>query len=228
MLNELNRERRDRRSFTLAYRERQCLIRYRHPFGRTRLSLCRDLQNGSIGAQAVMSNVYQRINALNPTLNALVDLLPEDQAMALAVGSGCCTHRSARPPARTAHGPQGRCRRKGLRNHLGVSRFCRQHRDPLTTNWPDACAQPARFSSVIPTCQSLALGSHTFNELYGNTFNPYDLSKTPGGSSGGAAVALAADMLPLADGSDSRWLTPQPGQLLQRGGLSAVHGQNAV
>ena len=46
------------------------------------------------------------------------------------------------------------------------------------------------------------LGSHTFNELYGNTYNPYDLSKTPGGSSGGAAVALAADLLPLADGSD--------------------------
>ena len=40
------------------------------------------------------------------------------------------------------------------------------------------------------------LGSHTFNKLYGHTYNPWDLSKTPGGSSGGAAVALAADMLP--------------------------------
>ncbi len=46
------------------------------------------------------------------------------------------------------------------------------------------------------------LGSHTFNPLFGPTRNPYDLSKSAGGSSGGAAAALATDMLPVADGSD--------------------------
>jgi amidase len=46
------------------------------------------------------------------------------------------------------------------------------------------------------------LGSNTFNSVFGATHNPYDLSKTAGGSSGGAAAALATDMLPLADGSD--------------------------
>jgi amidase len=45
-------------------------------------------------------------------------------------------------------------------------------------------------------------GSQTFNEVFGETLNPYDLSKTCGGSSGGAAVALACGMLPIADGSD--------------------------
>jgi len=45
-------------------------------------------------------------------------------------------------------------------------------------------------------------GSQTFNEVFGATLNPYDLSKTCGGSSGGAAVALACGMVPLADGSD--------------------------
>jgi amidase len=47
-----------------------------------------------------------------------------------------------------------------------------------------------------------ALGSNTFNPVYGTTFNPYDLKKTVGGSSGGAAASLAAHMLPVADGSD--------------------------
>ncbi len=45
-------------------------------------------------------------------------------------------------------------------------------------------------------------GAQTFNEVFGETRNPYDLSKTCGGSSGGSAVALACGMLPLADGSD--------------------------
>ncbi|MGB1884459.1 MAG: amidase [Gammaproteobacteria bacterium] len=45
-------------------------------------------------------------------------------------------------------------------------------------------------------------GSQTFNPVFGATLNPYDTSKTCGGSSGGAAVALACGMLPLADGSD--------------------------
>jgi amidase len=46
------------------------------------------------------------------------------------------------------------------------------------------------------------LGSHTFNEVFGATRNAWDPSKTAGGSSGGAAVALAQRMLPVADGSD--------------------------
>jgi amidase len=46
------------------------------------------------------------------------------------------------------------------------------------------------------------LGSHTYNPVYGATRNPYDLSRSAGGSSGGAAVGLALRMLPVADGSD--------------------------
>ncbi len=47
-----------------------------------------------------------------------------------------------------------------------------------------------------------AAGSHTFNTVFGATRNPWDLSKTPGGSSGGAAVALSLGFQPIADGSD--------------------------
>ncbi len=45
-------------------------------------------------------------------------------------------------------------------------------------------------------------GSHTFNRVFGATRNPYDQGRSAGGSSGGAAAALACGMHPLADGSD--------------------------
>jgi amidase len=46
------------------------------------------------------------------------------------------------------------------------------------------------------------LGSHTFNDIFGSTKNPYDHTRSAGGSSGGAAVAVATRMVPVADGSD--------------------------
>src|SRR5256885_11266996 len=61
-------------------------------------------------------------------------------------------------------------------------------------------------------------GSQTFNEVFGRTLNPYDPSKTCGGSSGGAAVALACGMVPLADGSDTGGAPPHPPPLCHRRG----------
>src|SRR5258707_1157316 len=62
------------------------------------------------------------------------------------------------------------------------------------------------------------LGSNTYNPVYGITSNAYDQSRSAGGSSGGAAVALALRMLPLADGSD------YGGSLRNPGGWNNVFG----
>ena len=82
------------------------------------------------------------------------------------------------------------------------------------------------------------LGSHTYNTLFGTTLNSYDLSKSAGGSSGGAAVALALNMLPIADGSDfggslrnpSTWnnvygLRPSLGRVPSGNGLEVYYDQ---
>ena len=75
---------------------------------------------------------------------------------------------------------------------------CRKQDDELARRLREAGAIFIGHSNM----PEFGLGRIPFNQLYGHTYNPWDLSKTPGGSSGGAAVALAADMLPLADGSD--------------------------
>jgi amidase len=72
-----------------------------------------------------------------------------------------------------------------------------------------------RKAGVLPIGKTntpeFGMGSHTFNKVYGTTLNPYDPAKTAGGSSGGAAVSLAAGMLPIADGSDHGGSLRNPG-----------------
>jgi amidase len=68
-------------------------------------------------------------------------------------------------------------------------------------------------------------GSQTFNQVFGATLNPYDLSKTCGGSSGGAAVALACGMVPIADGSDTGGSLRNPASFCNVVGLRPALGR---
>ena len=72
-----------------------------------------------------------------------------------------------------------------------------------------------RAAGVIPIGKTntpeFGMGSHTFNKVYGTTVNPYDVTKSAGGSSGGAGASLASGMLPIADGSDNAGSLRNPG-----------------
>src|SRR2546430_5244502 len=68
-------------------------------------------------------------------------------------------------------------------------------------------------------------GSQTFNEVFGRTLNPYDPTKTCGGSSGGAAVALACGMVPIADGSDTGGSLRNPASFCNVVGLRGAVGR---
>jgi amidase len=71
-------------------------------------------------------------------------------------------------------------------------------------------------------------GSQTFNQVFGETLNPYDTTKTCGGSSGGAAVSLACGMLPLADGSDTGGSLRNPGNFCNIVGFRTSPGRVPV
>jgi amidase len=71
-------------------------------------------------------------------------------------------------------------------------------------------------------------GSQTFNPVFGRTLNPYDPTKTCGGSSGGAAVALACGMVPIADGSDLGGSLRNPASFCNVVGLRPAVGRVPV
>lgn len=171
------------------------------PLWQDATSLCRDLQRGVVSTTDLMANVYDRIDALNPKLNALVDLLPRDEAIALATVADAVPIAERGPLHGLPMAPKDAVAVKGFATSWGFPGFAEKKETA-----DDELARRMRSAGAIfighSNMPEFGLGSHTFNELYGHTFNPYDLTKTPGGSSGGAAVALAADLLPLADGSD--------------------------
>ena len=165
------------------------------------ITLCRDLQRGTVSAVDLMRNVYARIQAINPTVNALVNLLDEQEALALAAAADQVPIAERGPLHGLPMAPKDAVAVRGFPTTWGFKPFATRIEEQDST-----LAQRMRDAGALfighSNMPEFGLGSNTFNALFGSTLNPYDLGKTAGGSSGGAAVALATDMLPLADGSD--------------------------
>lgn len=150
-------------------------------------------------AADLMRETLDRIAAVNPPLNAIVALRDEEALMAeaRALDAGSVTGPLHGLPIAV----------KDLVNVAGVvsSQGSPLYRDHVPEQ-DDLIAARMRAAGAIligkTNTPEFGLGSHTFNPVYGATRNPYDHSKTCGGSSGGAAVALATGMVALADGSD--------------------------
>jgi amidase len=148
-----------------------------------------------------MQETYRRIEAINPQVNALVNLLPPEQAFELARQADTLPIAQRGPLHGLPMATKDAVQTAGFPTTWGFVPYADDYADT-----DDAQAARLRRAGAVfighTNMPEFGLGSHTFNSLFGATLNPYDTSKTPGGSSGGAAVALATQMLPLADGSD--------------------------
>jgi amidase len=156
-----------------------------------------------ISARDVMAAHLDRINRLNPTLNAIVAMLGDEECLALADEAD---NRLARGDAvGPLHGLPWAF--KDLEDAAG---FPNTAGSPIFKDRRPTVDSPLvailRRAGVIPIGKTnvpeFGMGSHTYNNVYGTTLNPWDTTKSAGGSSGGAGAALASAMLPLADGSD--------------------------
>ena len=156
-----------------------------------------------ISCTEVMQAYLQRIQALNPRYNAIVNLAPSDTLLAQARQ---CDDELAQSQSRGwLHGiPQAikdTGHAVGFPTTFGSRLLAQQmpRADSIMTERMKAAGAIVIGKTNMP---ELGLGSHTFNTLFGTTPNAWDTSVSAGGSSGGAAVALAQRMLPMADGSD--------------------------
>ena len=169
----------------------------------TAVDLATRLARREVSARDVVAAHLTRIERLNPTINALVTLTAE-QALDAAARADEVIVRSG--PVGVLHGlpvaHKDLVDTAGIRTTYG-SPFYRDHvptRDALIVTRMRAAGAITVGKTNTP---EFGAGSQTFNTLFGATRNPYDLTRTCGGSSGGAAAAVAARMLPLADGTDA-------------------------
>jgi len=156
------------------------------------------LSKRKISAVELVSAFIAQVERVNPKLNAIVTFLPE-QALRAAKALDRKKQRSLFAGLPIAY--KDNVPTKGIRTTFGSPIFEKNipDEDHLLVQRLSAAGAITLGKTNLP---EFAAGSQTFNAVFGATLNPYDVSKTCGGSSGGAAVAVACGMLPFADGGD--------------------------
>ncbi|MBY0491864.1 MAG: hypothetical protein K2R93_18635 [Gemmatimonadaceae bacterium] len=169
------------------------------------------IRRKQVSAREVLDAHLTRIDRVNPKVNAIVTLVPD----------------MARAWAKAADEKQARGEALGVLHGLPVA-----HKDLVDTAGIRTTKGSKLYANNVPTIDALIVkriraagaitlgktntpefgaGSNTFNEVFGPTRNAFNLNKTVGGSSGGAACALNCNLVPIADGSDTGGSLRNPG-----------------
>lgn len=166
-------------------------------------ALAQALRTRRLSAREVMSAFLAQIELVNPKINAIVAKLPDEKCLALADDADRrLAHGEAVGPL---HGLPFAFKELDPAVGFPMTRGSPIFKDFMPSE-DSVLVERVRAAGAIPigktNISEFGMGSHSYNEVYGTTYNPYDLTKSAGGSSGGAGAALAAGLLPLASGSD--------------------------
>ncbi len=166
------------------------------------VELARLIHTERLSAREAVAAHLKQIEALNPKVNAFVTLVPEEALEAAAIADEMQAHGAILGPLHglpVAH--KDLFETRGVRTTFGSPLFA----DYVPAQDDDVVERMRRAGAITigkTNTPEFGAGSQTFNTVFGATRNPYDLTKTCGGSSGGAAVALACGMAPVATGTD--------------------------
>ena len=167
---------------------------------RSAVELANCIASGDVSAREVLAAHLDQIQEHNAELNAIVAMFPTEELFAEADRIDAFDK-----PVGPLHGLPIAI--KDLEDVAGLPTSLGSLSAPTTPAVADGIvASRLRAAGALiigkTNTPEFGTGSQTFNEVYGATRNPWDTARTPGGSSGGAAAALASFMLPIADGSD--------------------------
>ena len=161
------------------------------------------IRSRGISAREVMTAVLWQIEQVNPKINAIVAKLDDKKCLALADDAD---RRLARgDEVGPLHGLPFAFKDLDAAVGFPLTRGSPIFKDCMPAE-DSVLVERLKHAGVIPigktNVSEFGMGSHSYNDVYGTTLNPYDPTKTAGGSSGGAGAALAAGLIPLASGSD--------------------------
>jgi amidase len=165
-------------------------------------ALVREIRARRLSAAEVMDAHIARIERVNPALNAIVTFLPERaRESAREVDAALARGADPGPLAGLPVAHKDLVPTRGVRTTFG-SRIYEDFLPSADAILVERLREAGAIMIGKTNTPEFGAGSQTFNAVFGASRNPYDLGKTCGGSSGGAAAALAAGLLPIADGSD--------------------------
>ena len=167
------------------------------------VEMARLIRTKKLSAREALAEHLKQIERVNPKVNAIVTLVPEMAAAAAAKADEMQAHKETLGPLHglpVAH--KDLLETRGIRTTFGSPLY----KDNIPTVDDIVVERMHRAGAITigkTNTPEFGAGSQTFNTVFGATHNPYDLTKTCGGSSGGAAVALACGLTPVASGSDT-------------------------
>ncbi len=167
------------------------------------IEMARLIRAKKLSAREALSAHLKQIERVNPKVNAIVTLVPEMAAGAAAKADEMQARNETLGPLHglpVAH--KDLLETRGIRTTFGSPLF----KDFIPTEDNIVVERMRRAGAIIigkTNTPEFGAGSQTFNKVFGATRNPYDLTKTCGGSSGGAAVSLACGLAPVVSGSDT-------------------------
>ena len=168
------------------------------------VEMARLIRTKKLSAREALAEHLKQIERVNPSVNAIVTLVPEMAAEAAAKADEIQAHGKAKlgPLHGLPVAHKDLFETRGIRTTFGSPIY----KDYVPAADDIVVERTRRAGAIIvgkTNTPEFGAGSQTFNKVFGATRNPYDLTKTCGGSSGGAAVALACALVPLATGSDT-------------------------
>jgi aspartyl-tRNA(Asn)/glutamyl-tRNA(Gln) amidotransferase subunit A len=191
---------------------------------RTLVELAADLRSGSVTSRQLTEASLAMIAQLDGVLNSFITVTA-DAALAAADAADACLARGEGTPLTgipLAH-KDIFCTRDVLTT-CG-SRMLANFVSPYDATVVEKLAVAGAVMVGKTNMDEFAMGSSTETSYYGSTANPWDVERSPGGSSGGSAVAVAAGLVPVATGTDTGGSVRQPAALTGVTGFKPTYGR---